>query len=172
MPALPRVLVIDDDALFRNVIAALLQQFYAVTTAESGSQGFQMALEQPPHVALIDVRMPGWSGLETLQKFREEPRLSSTKIAMLTGDASRETVMKAVRAGANEYLVKSNFHKEELLLRLQSLAAASSLPVEAESPAAFVSDQPADHPPEEPLPATQSGNEADPHLQELIDGWE
>jgi DNA-binding response OmpR family regulator len=168
----PRVLVIDDDPLFRNLIAGLLKNFYAVTTAESGSHGFHLAMDRPPHVALIDVNMPGWNGLQTLQKFREHPQLSATKTAMLTGDASRETVVTAIRGGADEYIVKTNFRKEELLRKLHSLIAKSSLPIEEEWPQAEDSRSPSSKSPGEANPVVLNVNEGDPRLQEMIDDWE
>ncbi len=190
MPRKARVLVIDDDPLFRNLIAGLLKNYYAVTTAESGSEGLKLALERAPHAVLIDVRMAGWNGLTTLQKFREHPELAATKTAMLTGDASRETVVAAIRSGADEYIVKTNFSKTELLNKLGELLATSSLPLEEEvASESAKSSIPQFNPPHlsseieaegeevlaavsEPPRESKAASNPDARLQDMIDDWE
>jgi DNA-binding NarL/FixJ family response regulator len=131
-----------------------------------------LALDQPPHIALIDVQMRGWNGLETLQKFREHAELSRTKVAILTGDASRETVVTAIREGADEYIVKTNFYKEDLLRKLRALMAKSNLPIDEEQvpPASLRPDKPSLGKP--PTTARPKENEGNPKLQEMIDAWE
>ena len=64
-----RILVIDDDPLFRSLIVSLLRKQYYVSVASNGSEGFYKALEQPPELAIIDVQMPVWDGLKTLRAF-------------------------------------------------------------------------------------------------------
>lgn len=163
----PRVLVIDDDPSFRNLLFGLLKNSYDVITVASGPEGYQLAMDHPPHAALIDIQMPGWDGLETLKKFREHPDLERVKTAMLTGDASRNTVVSAIRAGADEYLVKTDFSKEELLMKLKLLLSKSSLLQEEEAGGPV---------PSRNLKASFGQgimrSEADSRLQELIDGWE
>lgn len=156
MASLPRILVIDDDPSFRHLIASLLKPQFDVTVAEGGEQGFQLGKTRPPHVALIDVKMPQWDGLATLQKFREHPELRATKIAMLTADAARQTVVTAIQNGADEYIVKTQFNKGIFLNKIEGLVAKSSFRVEEATP---------DH-------ANVLADDNDPRLQELIDDWE
>lgn len=155
----PRILVIDDDPTIRQLMAGLLKSHFEVTVAENGEEGYQLAIERPPHVVLIDVNMPHWDGLETLQKFREHPDLASTKTAMLTGDATRRTVVTAIQNGADEYFVKTQFCKRDLIDKLQGLIAKSSLPVGEESCLS-------------PVGHDSLADDNDPRLQELIDDWE
>jgi len=171
------VLLIDDDPLFRKLTAGLLRKFYFVTTAESGPEGLELALQHAPHVALIDVRMSGWNGMETLKRFRKERKLSAVKLAILTGDASRDTVISAIQCGADEYIVKTNFTKEELLRKVEEMVARSILPIE---------DAPETEPPRtaerglpkvsqrkrEPHQHVGAVNQPDPRLQDIIDDWE
>ena len=65
-----RLLLIDDDPLFQEMVSTLLSEMYDVDVADDGSKGFYHALENPPDVAVIDIRMPGWDGLTTLKAFR------------------------------------------------------------------------------------------------------
>lgn len=173
----PRVLVIDDDPLFRRLTAGLLKKHYAVRTAGDGAVGYELALDRPPHVALIDVQMNGGDGLATLKKFREDKKLSAVKTAVLAGDASRETVVAAIRTGADEYIVKSNVTREELLRKLRALVASSSIPVEEEPE---IDSEPSSKPhaaktsarPDPAMQAAGAVSNDDSRLQGMIDGWD
>ena len=92
-----RILVIDDDPLFRNLMVSFLRREYFVSVASDGSEGFYKALEYPPDIAIVDVQMPVWDGLQTLKAFRSHPTLCKTKIIMLTSDASKGTVVAAIQ---------------------------------------------------------------------------
>ncbi len=117
-----RILIIDDDPLFRSLLVTLLRKGNLVSVAAEGQEGFHKATAHPPDVAIIDINMPGWDGLTTLAEFRSHPILKNTKIIMLTGDASRETVVAAISAGANDYVIKTGFSKEEFCEKVEGLA--------------------------------------------------
>ncbi|MCA9003734.1 MAG: response regulator [Planctomycetaceae bacterium] len=117
-----RVLVIDDDPLFRNLMVSFLRREYFVSVASDGSEGFHKALEYPPDIAIVDVQMAVWDGLQTLKAFRSHPTLSQTKIIMLTSDASKETVIAAIQGGANDYIIKTSFSKSEFLEKVRRFA--------------------------------------------------
>jgi CheY-like chemotaxis protein len=116
-----RVLIIDDDPLIRTLLVSALRKECYVAVAADGADGFTKALELKPDVAVIDVNMPGWDGLKTLEAFRGDATLREIKIIMLTADASKQTVMAAVRAGANDYLIKTSFSKTEFYRKLNYL---------------------------------------------------
>ena len=79
-----RVLIIDDDPLIRTLLVSALRKDCLVAVAAEGSEGFYKALELTPDVAVIDVNMPGWDGLKTLEAFRAHPGLKNVKVIMLT----------------------------------------------------------------------------------------
>lgn len=159
----PRILVIDDDPMFRNLIATLLRKDYFVAVANDGSEGFHKAMGHPPVVAVIDVQMPVWDGLTTLKAFRTHPNLAHTKVMMLTSDASKETVLAAIEAGANEYVIKTSFSKDEFLQKLHRLM----------NPRSEVAAVPATtHAPHVPARRSTDPLYEDPALQGLIDSWE
>jgi len=116
-----RILVIDDDPLFRSLILSLLRKDYIVSVASNGSDGFYKALEHPPHLAIIDIQMPGWDGLQTLKSFRQHPALADIKIAMMTSDATKPTVLSAIQGGANDYIIKTSFSKDIFLEKIEKL---------------------------------------------------
>lgn len=116
-----RVLVIDDDASVRSLLVAVLKRNYLVVVANDGLSGFTKAKEYPPDIAVIDIQMPGWDGLQTLAAFRKEPSLTHVRTIVLTSDASRDTVLAAVQAGANDYMIKTAFSREEFDRKIAKL---------------------------------------------------
>ncbi|MFO1022406.1 MAG: response regulator [Planctomycetales bacterium] len=128
MTSRARILVIDDDPLFRSLIVSILRKDYIVSVAADGEEGYYKALEHNPDVAVVDVQMPGWDGLKTLNAFRMQPTLKNTPVVMLTGDASKDTVMAAVHGGANDYVIKTSFSKEEFLGKLHRLLGVEVKP--------------------------------------------
>lgn len=117
----PRVMIIDDDPTFRNLLLTTLRKDFVVSVAGDGAEGFQKAIEHVPDGVIIDVMMPNWDGLKTLRAFRAHPQLKSVPIMMLTGDASKETVLAAIHAGASDYFIKLGFQRHEFLRKLARL---------------------------------------------------
>lgn len=183
-----RILVIDDDPLFRSLIVSILRTEFHVAVASEGSDGYYKALEHPPDVAIVDIQMPGWDGLKTLKAFRCHPVLSKVKILILTSDASKETVLAAIHGGANDYVVKTSFSKDELYKKLTKLlggngeapATANSSVAAKDTASATHHSTPAGHNDRSTsngsAPATHTTESDTPaddaHLQEMIDGWE
>lgn len=126
-----RVIVIDDDPLFRSLVVSLLRQHYYVSVAAEGSEGFYKSLEQPPELAIIDIQMPGWDGLRTLREFRSHPALATVKVMILSGDSTKESVIAAISDGADDYIIKSRFSKTEFLEKLERLLAGKAAPPDA-----------------------------------------
>jgi CheY-like chemotaxis protein len=182
----PRVLVIDDDPLFRNLIVSSLRSDYLVSVAGDGAEGFRKASEHPPDFAVIDIQMPGWDGLRTLKAFRAASELARVGTVMLTADASRETVMAAIQGGADDYVIKSTFSREAFLQKLarlrqrleSRLAETSPRPVAvAVERRDLTATRPVSAEPSEPsLSAVGVAAVAEladaAQLQELIDAWE
>jgi len=116
-----RILVIDDDPLFRSLITAILRKDYFVSVASEGSDGYYKAIEHPPQLLIVDVQMPGWDGLRTVQAIRAHQLLAKTPVMMLTSDASRQTVVAAIQCGANDYVIKTTLSRDELLKKARRL---------------------------------------------------
>lgn len=103
-----RVLIIDDHTLFRSGIKLLLQRqegFEVVGEAGDGLEGVKRAKQLQPDVVLLDLHMPGTSGLVTIPLLREEA--PQTQIIMLTVSEDAEDLLEALRAGARGYLLKN-----------------------------------------------------------------
>ena len=128
MPAAPiRVVVIDDHSLFRRGITALLAHesgIAVVGEAADGFDGIRTVLAQRPDVVLLDLNMPGISGIETLQAILKDA--PATHVVMLTVSEVAEDLFAALRAGALGYLLK-NIDSEFLVASIRRAAAGDSV---------------------------------------------
>jgi len=103
-PDTPTLLVVDDDEPFRVRLGrAMAERGFAVTLAADAEAALR-SLTEPPEYAVIDLRMPGKSGLELLQVLHE--RDPNTRVVMLTGYGSIPTAVEATKRGATAYLTK------------------------------------------------------------------
>jgi len=116
----PSLLIVDDDIVFSEVLAeALEHRGYSARIAHDVNQGIALATDEPPEYAVVDLRMPGPSGLELVRVLKELDE--NTRIVVLTGYASVATAIEAIKLGAIHYLTKpadadeiiTAFHKDE-----------------------------------------------------------
>ena len=114
-----RVLLIDDHALVRKGIEELLQSrgVQVVASVGSGEEGVRRALELSADLILLDVKMPGMSGIETLKQLRASG--VSAPVVMLTMSREDADLSAALRAGAKGYLLK-DIEPEELVPALEA----------------------------------------------------
>jgi len=101
----PTLLLVDDDLVFRSRLArAMTSRGYAVHEAGSLEEAIAIARTESPELALVDLRLPGASGLEVVQALKEID--ADTNVVVLTGYGSIATALEAVRLGATHYLTK------------------------------------------------------------------
>ena len=99
------VLVVDDEDDFRETIVKRLQKRHLKATgAESGEKALKMIAEQPMDVVVLDVKMPGMDGIETLRKIKKHNPL--IEVILLTGHASMESGIEGLKLGAFDYVMK------------------------------------------------------------------
>jgi two-component system, response regulator RegA len=123
----PSLLLVDDDATFRAVLAvALEKRGYTVRVASDVPSGLTAAQEDPPEYAVIDLKMPGPSGLELVQKLNQLDE--NTRIVMLTGYASVATAVEAIKLGAIHYLAKPA-DADEILAAFHRTEGDAALPI-------------------------------------------
>ena len=114
-----RALVVEDDLKLQQQIVAILQdEGFAVDAARDGEDGLFCATEYPLDIAIIDLGLPGISGVELIQKVRAEEK--SYPILILTARDSWQDKVEGLEAGADDYLTKP-FHPRELMARLRAL---------------------------------------------------
>jgi DNA-binding NarL/FixJ family response regulator len=121
-----RVVVVDDHDLFRSGLKTLLEEqgVNVVGEAPNGQNAIRLASELAPDVIVMDLNMPGMTGVETTRKLAGIAPL--TRVVVLTISADDDDVMDAVMAGACGYLLKDS-SIQELIVGIRAAAAGESL---------------------------------------------
>ena len=100
-----RVLVVDDEEDFRETIVKRLQKRKMTAQgAESGEKALDLIDAQPFDVVVLDVKMPGLDGIETLREIKKKKPL--IEVILLTGHASMESGIEGIKLGAFDYVMK------------------------------------------------------------------
>ncbi|MFE9242393.1 response regulator [Nocardiopsis sp. NPDC006938] len=117
-----RVLLVDDDAMVRAGVRAVLgndPEIEVVAEASGGRQGVEMAWSHRPDVALVDIRMPGMNGLEAAVEIRRA--VPGVGVVILTTFGEEEYVVRALDSGVDGFLLKTG-DPRELLLGVRAVA--------------------------------------------------
>ena len=113
-----RILVAEDDPAIATMLVKILDVRYEVHRADSGTAALALADRVKPHLALLDVMMPGLDGYATAQQLRLLPGLKNVAIIFLTAKSGPMDVVKGIQAGARFYLAKP-FKMDELLAKVK-----------------------------------------------------
>ncbi len=103
-----KILCVEDDRETASLIAEdLSDRGFEVTVAHDGRAGLAALMRAAPDLALLDINMPGLSGLELLERAKKlAPRFDATSFVFLTASCDRETELRAWRLGAEDYVTK------------------------------------------------------------------
>jgi CheY-like chemotaxis protein len=113
------VLIADDESSIRLLVHATIESDdYTVVEASDGAQAWMLAKELKPSLVLLDVQMPGQSGLEVLRSIKADPDLKATRVILLTSKAQERDIEVGLIAGADFYLTKP-FSPLDLLTRVE-----------------------------------------------------
>lgn len=114
------ILIVDDNEDMRNFIKTLLQKHYNVILAENGEEGITSARNQNPELIITDVMMPVMNGFDMTYIIKNDEKLKTTPVIMLTADTDLMSKVAGLEYGADDYLHKP-FNTIELLTRITSL---------------------------------------------------
>lgn len=116
--AADRVVVADDDSDIRELVSfKLTQAGYDVDAVADGAAAWETISQSPPRLAVLDVMMPGLSGLDVLRKIREDDGTKDTPVILLTARSRDTDVDSGFATGADDYVVKP-FSPRELVHRV------------------------------------------------------
>jgi DNA-binding response OmpR family regulator len=119
-----RILVIDDDDALRDTVAVMLEQEgFKVYQAGDGAHGLDLALKHKPELAVVDLRLPGMSGVEICKRMRAAQMRTAIVILSALGDEVDKVLLLEI--GADDYVVKP-FGRRELLARIRAVLRRSS----------------------------------------------
>ncbi len=123
-----RIVVADDDAVHRTLLAHPLRQSgWEVMEAGDGEAALEVVRRTAPDVLLLDLRMPGLDGLEVLRRLAREP--DAPEVLVVTGDSTASSAVAALRLGARDYLTKP-WSRDALLARVRNVGERRRLAVD------------------------------------------
>lgn len=116
------ILAIDDDKISQKFIGkALADDYFNLSFADDGEQGFEKALADIPDIIILDVEMPGMNGYQVCEKLRENPVSKEIPVVFLSSHTSLRDRMQGYEAGADDFLVKP-FENADLVAKMMILA--------------------------------------------------
>ena len=122
---LGRLLVVDDNELNRDMLSRRLERKgYQVDTAEDGYQALDMISKSPYDLVLLDIMMPGLSGIDVLTQLRQTHALTELPIIMATAKTDSTTIVQTLKLGANDYVTKP-LQFGEVLARVETQLSIS-----------------------------------------------
>lgn len=118
-----RIVIADDDADIRELVVFKLRHAgHEVVPVADGSAAVEACLNQRPDLVILDVMMPGMSGLDAARALRQEVSMDGVPIIMLTARAQESDIEQGFAAGADDYVVKP-FSPRELASRVEAILA-------------------------------------------------
>ncbi|MCK4525584.1 MAG: response regulator [Candidatus Andersenbacteria bacterium] len=113
-----KILVIEDEATLQKALNDVLaQEGYDVLSALDGMSGLDLALKENPDLILLDIILPKMDGFEVLKKLKEKE--SKIPVIILTNLSDINDIQKALDLGATTYLVKADFHLDDVLKKVK-----------------------------------------------------
>lgn len=110
-----KILFIEDDEGFYNIFSVPLKmKGYDIVRVSEGNSAVEKIITEKPDLVLLDIVLPGTSGIDILKELREREETQSVVVIMLTNFGSDENISRAMEYGANDYLMKYNIVPSEL----------------------------------------------------------
>lgn len=111
-----KIMVVEDDKFLRELLVSKLErEGYAVIEAERGEDVLPQIRERSPHIVLLDLVLPGIDGFDVLQKLKAEKESSAIPVIILSNLGTREDVEKALKFGAEEFMIKAHHTLQEIV---------------------------------------------------------
>ena len=118
--AAPKILVIDDQLInIRLLELKLLRSDMVVLSATNGPDGLRIAREEKPNAVLLDIMMPGMSGIEVCRELKRDPATREIPVIFITARTGKEDKLEGFEAGAADYLIKP-FELDEAVARIKT----------------------------------------------------
>ena len=116
-----KVLTVDDSKTIRMIVKKAFKPYECeLFEAENGVEGLSLAGREKPDLIILDITMPVMTGTEMLEKMKIDPLLKDIPVIMLTAESGKENVMKIVKMGIKDYMVKP-FKGDQLIERVTKI---------------------------------------------------
>lgn len=114
------LLIVDDDLQLLEYIREIFSDQFVIYQATNGNDALVVAKKSVPDIIISDISMTGMDGIELCKNIKSIPSLSHTPVILLTGSSSKETALKSIEKGADDYITKP-FEKEFLLAKVLNI---------------------------------------------------
>jgi phosphate regulon transcriptional regulator PhoB len=132
-----KILVVEDEPDIRKLVQYnLAQERFKVLEAEDGEQALKILQRDKPHLVILDLMLPGLSGLELCKILRERPETSQLPILMLTAKAGEADKVVGLEMGADDYLAKP-FSPREMVARVRAILRRSESAATTDTPRVY-----------------------------------
>jgi DNA-binding response OmpR family regulator len=116
-----KILIVEDDKFLRELIARkVIDEGFDVSEAIGGEEGIKKIKEEKPDMVLLDLILPGIDGFEVLSLMKKDSALSSIPVIILSNLGQKEDIDKAMKLGANDYLIKAHFTPGEIIEKIKA----------------------------------------------------
>ncbi len=116
-----KILTVDDSKTIRMIVKKAFSPYNCnVLEAENGVEGLALAAKEKPDLIILDITMPVMTGIEMLEKLKAEKDLKDIPVIMLTAESGKDSVMKIVKMGIKDYVVKP-FKGDQLIDRVKGI---------------------------------------------------
>src|SRR5262245_31414502 len=110
-----KILIAEDDDLLRRMYQRIfIHAGYEVEIAENGEDAFKKIATFNPQLLITDIMMPKLTGLELLEKIKNDSNFANIKVVVLTNLKKKEEIEKALLNGAAEYIIKDDHHPQKV----------------------------------------------------------
>ena len=117
-----KILVVEDDSFISEIYCAkFTSSGYQVSLAENGKMALEKIMTERPNVVLLDIVMPEMDGWKVLEEIRKRSEFRNILVIMLTNLGDKESAERAVKQGADSYLIKSYHTPEEVVEKIEEL---------------------------------------------------
>ena len=132
-----KILVVEDEPDISKLVSYnLAQERFKVLTAEDGEQALKVIQREKPSLVVLDLMLPGLSGMEVCKILRDRPETAKLPILMLTAKASETDRVVGLEMGADDYLAKP-FSPREMVARVRAILRRANNAAHAEAPPAY-----------------------------------
>jgi len=116
------ILLVEDDPFLIDIYSTKLKATgFSVEIAEDGEQCLKKLKEQVPDILLLDIVLPGLNGWEILRRIKQDDKLKSLKVVVLSNLGEKEEVEKGLKLGVARYLVKAHYTPTEVVQEIKKI---------------------------------------------------
>ncbi len=117
-----KILLIEDDQFLLGMYSTKFEiEGYIVVTAEDGLTGLELAASESPDIILLDIMLPKMNGLDVLEQLKSNAGLKKIPVILLTNLSQKDEIERALKMGANDYLIKAHFMPSEVVGKIKKV---------------------------------------------------